>query len=119
MPFGQCPVCGTVYYLNVGLPADEWYRRHWPYLKVGDAVPGLCPRCGIDLRPGHRVMARTAPHELSEHVPVGTPGIVLGVEAAASEGETVYLVGLERAAVAAGRFRRTDLSYVLGQKPSA
>jgi hypothetical protein len=107
-----------VYHLSVGLPVDEWYRQYWPNLKVGDMVPGLCPRCGIDLRAGHRVTVRTAPVELSEHVPVGTPGTVLGIEAAEGEGELVYLVELEGAAVAAGRFRRADLSYVIGQKPS-
>ena len=58
MPFGRCPVCGAMYHLNVGLPLDEWYRQHWPQLRVGDEVPSLCLRCWVNLRPGHRVTVR-------------------------------------------------------------
>jgi hypothetical protein len=73
----------------------------------------------MDLRPGHRVTVRMVPCELSEHVRVGTPGVVAAVETATAEGEAVYVVELEGAGVPAGRFRRSDLSYVLGQKPPA
>ena len=119
MPYGRCPVCEAVYHMSVGLPVDEWYRQHWPQLGVGDEVPGLCPRCWMDLRPGHRVTVRTPSREWAEQIPVGTPGVVTAVEAGGVDGGPVYVVELEGAKAQTGRFRRADLHYVLGQPPPA
>lgn len=113
MPFGRCPICGAGYHLNVNLPLDEWYRQFWPQLRVGDEVPGLCFGCWVDLRVGHRVTVRTVPAELAGRLTVGTPGLVSAVE---FDGEPVYVVELEGVAVSSGRFRRSELSFVAGQK---
>src|SRR5947209_10802043 len=108
MPFGRCPICGAMYHLSVNLPLDEWYRQYWPQLHVGEEVPGLCPRCGIDLRPGHRVVVRTIPAELTADVDSGTEGIVTNME---SGPEPLNLVELQGARVKSGKFRRSDLFY--------
>jgi hypothetical protein len=112
MPFGRCPVCGASYHLSVMLPVDEWYRRRWPGLAVGDEVPDKCPRCAIPLRVGHRVSVRAVPEPLAGSVEIGAAGVVVAVELGP---EPVFVVELHRASLPAGRFRRSDLSYVLGQ----
>ena len=112
MPFGRCPICGATYHLSVSLPVDEWYRQYWPQLRAGDEIPDLCPRCGIDLRPGHRVAVRSVPIELAERVTAGISGVVVSVS---NEVQPLYEVELEGAGVAKGRFLRSELFYILGQ----
>jgi hypothetical protein len=113
MPWGQCPICRVSFHLSVGLPIDEWYRKYWPQLQVGEVLPELCPRCGIELRPGHRVTVRVVPDDLADKVAEGNQGTVFSVEA----GEPpLYLVHLEGATPLMGKFRRSDLFYVVGQK---
>ena len=114
MPHSKCPVCGSMFHLSISLPLDEWYRQYWPQIKVGDAVPGLCPRCWIDLRPGHRITVRTVPTELESDLESGTEGVVAAVETGP---EPIYLVEFAGAKVSSGRFPRADLFYVLGQTP--
>jgi hypothetical protein len=104
-----------VYHLNVSQPLEDWYRRHWPEVRVGDEVPGLCFGCWVELRVGHRVIVRAVPSELAGQLAVGTRGVVSAVE---SEGEPVYVVELEDASGRTGRFRRPELSYVMGQSSS-
>jgi hypothetical protein len=104
MPFGQCPVCGAGYHLSISMPVVEWYRRHWPGVSVGDPVPGKCVRCWVDLRAGLRVTVRS--------VPAALEGVVTSVE---PNGPPV-VVALETSEVTSGRFHRTELFYVVGQK---
>jgi hypothetical protein len=115
MPFGKCPVCGASYHLSIGMPVVEWYQRHWPGVTVGDPVPGKCARCWVELRPGHRVSVRSVPPGLEGQVEVGAQGIVTFVEPS----DPPIVVALEGAAVRSGRFNRTELFYVLGQKADA
>ncbi len=113
MPYGRCPVCGAEYHLSISMPVAEWYHRHWPGVRVGDPVPGKCPRCWYELRPGHRVTIRSVPAGLEGCVESGAPGVVTSVEPS----DPPIAVALEASAVASGRFHRTELFYVIGQKP--
>ena len=114
MPFGRCPVCGASYHMSIGLPVDEWYRRYWPGVTFGAEVPGECIRCWVPLRVGHRVTVRVVPNELADAVSVDTAGVVSAVE----PGEApMFVVELQGAGVASGRFRRSGLWYVVGQPP--
>lgn len=97
------------------MPVEEWYLRHWPGIGVGEPVPGKCARCGIELRPGHRVSVRSVPAELESFVKVGAKGVVTSVD---TSGESVQ-VDLEAPAAASIWFRRTDLFYIIGQKLDA
>jgi hypothetical protein len=97
------------------MPVVEWYHRFWPDVRVGDPVPGKCPRCWYELRPGHHVTVRTVPVGLEGRVEVGARGVVPSVE----PGDPPVLVALEASAVASGRFHRTELFYVVGQKADA
>lgn len=111
MPYGRCPICGTTFHFSVIFAVDEWYRKFWPNLPAGEEVPDLCPRCGIDLRPGHRVAVRVVPNELAGRVAVGTTGVVVSVT---DEGIPEYQVELDGAGLAKGRFVRSELFYLLG-----
>ncbi len=115
MPFGQCPVCGAGYHLSISMPVVEWYRRYWPGVSVGDSVPGKCVRCWVDLRAGHRITVRSIPAALEGRVEVGAQGVVTSVE---PNGPPV-VVALETSEVTSGRFHRTELFYVVGQKADA
>lgn len=116
MPFGRCPVCGASYHLNVSVPIDEWYRRYWPQVPLGEEVPGECIRCWVELRPGHRVTVRDIPAGLEGLVSVGAPGVVVEVEPGSPP---ICVVALKGASVPQGKFRRTDLYYVPGQHSQA
>jgi hypothetical protein len=116
MPFSRCPVCGELFHLNIGLPLDEWYHSYWPQVHIGDEVPGECLLCWVELRPGHRVTIRSVPEELGACVDVGTPGVITATEPGSLP---VLVVALEKASVPSGRFRRSDLYYVPGQKSEA
>ena len=112
MPFGRCPACGAGYYMSVGLPVDEWYRRYWPGVPFGAEVPGECFGCWVPLRVGHRVTVRVVPGELAGAVATGAAGVVSAVE---PDGLPVFVVALHGASIPSGRFRRVELSYVPGQ----
>jgi hypothetical protein len=114
MPFGRCPVCGASYHMSVGLPVDEWYRQYWPGVPFGAEVPGECIRCWVPLRVGHRVTIRVVPAELAGTVNPGTAGVVTAVEPGE---QPVFVVELQGAEVASGRFRRPELWYTVGQPP--
>lgn len=111
MPFGQCPVCGANYHLNVNLPVGEWYARHWPGIAVGEPVRAKCARCSVDLRPGHRVSIRSVPLELEGRVEVGACGVVTAIKPI----PPAFVVELEGSAARIGRFRREELLYIIGQ----
>ncbi len=112
MPFGRCPVCGAGYHMSVGLPVEEWYRRHWPGVPFGAEVPGECFGCWVPLRLGHRVSVRVVPNELGGAVATGAAGVVSAIEPGAVP---VFVVALQGASVPSGRFRRVELSCVPGQ----
>lgn len=112
MPFGCCPVCGAGYHMSAGLPVEEWYNRYWPGVPVGAEVPGECIRCWVPLRVGHRVTVRVVPDALAGAVSAGTAGVVSAVEPGAVP---AFVVEFQGAGVARGRFRRSELWYVVGQ----
>jgi hypothetical protein len=90
---------------------DEWERTHVAE-RARDGTPLLkCPRCWVELRPGHKVAIRSVPTGVASLLTVGQQGIVV----TALEG------GRVRASFGTieADLRRDELFYVLGQPPVA
>lgn len=46
MPMSQCPVCSTIFHLNIGKQdLEKWYEKYWPHHKIGSMVGLDCFPC--------------------------------------------------------------------------
>jgi hypothetical protein len=109
MPYIRCPVCQSLFHLQVKAPSLEAWEREHVREHDADGVPLLaCPGCWMDLRAGHRVRLRSVPQELAGVLVVGQEGIV-ETPAETAGGEILVRIG-----ATLGSFKREDLSYLPG-----
>ena len=58
MPYSKCPICGSIFHLNIAEPAT-WYRERYPDVLFNSIVPGVCFFCFGDIVTGSRVLIRS------------------------------------------------------------
>jgi hypothetical protein len=106
MVYCRCPVCGSLFHLNPGMPIDYWYRKFVPDLKSNDAPEIACLNCWKKLAVGDRVKLRSKPVRIDGELDAGDEGIVSAIE---TEAETWYIVDFDNTKCGA-KFLRDELS---------
>lgn len=111
MAFALCPVCNDMFHLSLRGGPREWeaWEREHVRERAADGTPLLkCVRCWVELKPGHRVVLRELPSELSGVLSVGATGVVSAGAGSGSGKVPVQFGGLSV------ELPREALFYVVG-----